>query len=53
MTQIDRMRVGFREAEAGAVLDGKARLGPIQRQMVTLWLREVSTTLAMILPWIE
>jgi hypothetical protein len=53
MVEIDRLRVSFQEAKDGAVKDGRARLGPIQRQMVALWLREVSETLAPVLPWIE
>lgn len=52
MTDIDRLRVSFKDASAGAVMDGRARLGPIQRQMVTLWMRDVSETLAPVLPWI-
>jgi hypothetical protein len=53
MVDVDRLRVSFREAAAGALVDGKARLGPIQRQMVTLWMREATETLAPILPWIK
>jgi len=52
MPQIERLRVGFREAEAGAMLDGKARIGPVQRHMVKIWMREVSETLAPIVAWI-
>lgn len=53
MVDIDRLRVSFKDAATGAVVDGKARLGPIQRQMIALWMRDVSETLAPIVPWIE
>jgi hypothetical protein len=41
MTEIDRRRIMFEDAEAGRVKEGQEKIGPINRQMIAIWRRSM------------
>ncbi|MGD0108633.1 MAG: hypothetical protein ABSC06_32020 [Rhodopila sp.] len=52
MQDVDRRRIGFADAEAGNVKPGQEKLGPVRRQMVAMWRREMVAGTAPIASWI-
>jgi hypothetical protein len=46
MTEVDRRRIMFEDAEAGRVKEGQDRIGPINRQMIAIWRREMDAAFA-------
>ena len=53
MHEIERRRLSFQDAEAGAVKPGQDKIGPVNRQLISLWRREMETSFGPILPWIS
>ena len=52
MQDVDGRRIGFADAEAGNVKPGQEKLGPVRRQMVAMWRREMAACTAPIAQWI-
>lgn len=51
MHTLDRRRIGFAEAEAGAIKDGVARVGPLDRSRVKRWRQEMADAFRPALGW--
>ena len=52
MQEIDRRRLGFQDAEDGRVKAGQEKIGPVNRQLISLWRREMERSFATVAPWI-
>jgi hypothetical protein len=53
MQDVDRRRLSFQDAEAGAVKPGQERIGPTMRQMIALWRRGMEERFAPVATWIN
>ncbi len=53
MHEVDIRGLSFKDAQAGNVKSGQAKIGPVNRQLVALWLREMEASFAPILSWIS
>lgn len=53
MHEIDRRRLSFQDAEAGAVKPGQERIGPVNRQLISLWRKEMEASFAPVVAWIS
>jgi len=53
MQQIDRCRLSFADAEQGKVKPGQDKIGPTMRQMISIWRKELATSLAPIAGWLS
>ena len=51
MHEIERRRLSFADAEAGLVKPGQDRIGPVNRQLIAIWRREMSAAFANIAQW--
>ena len=51
MHEIERRRLPFADAEAGRVKEGQDRIGPVNRQLIAIWRREMALTFANIAQW--
>jgi hypothetical protein len=52
MAEVDRRRLMFEDAEASRVKPGQDRIGPINRQMIAIWLRQMNTAFADVADWL-
>jgi hypothetical protein len=46
MSEVDRRRLMFEDAEAGRVKEGQDKIGPINRQMIAIWRRAMDKAFA-------
>ena len=51
MHEIERRRLSFADAEAGRVKAGQDRIGPVNRQLISIWRREMASAFAKIAQW--
>ena len=51
MHEIERRRLSFADAEAGRVKPGQDRIGPVNRQLIAIWRREMTAAFANIAQW--
>jgi hypothetical protein len=51
MHEIERRRLPFADAEAGRVKAGQDRIGPVNRQLIAIWRREMASAFANIAQW--
>jgi len=52
MYEIEHRRLSFTNAEAGAVKPGQDKIGPVNRQLISIWRKEMEASFAPILPWL-
>ncbi len=53
MHEVERRRLSFQDAVSGAVKPDQTQIGPLNRQMIAIWLREMEASMASIAPWIS
>jgi len=46
MSEVDRRRLMFEDAEEGRVKEGQDKIGPINRQMIAIWRRAMDKAFA-------
>jgi hypothetical protein len=51
MHEIERRRLSFADAEAGRVKAAQDRIGPVNRQLIAIWRREMASAFAKIGQW--
>jgi hypothetical protein len=51
MHEVERRRLPFADAEAGRVKAGQDRIGPVNRQLIAIWRRDMATAFANIAQW--
>jgi hypothetical protein len=52
MHEIERRRLSFAEAEAGRVKAGQDKIGPVARQQIAIWRREMERSFEPVASWI-
>jgi hypothetical protein len=52
MHEIERRRLSFADAQAGTVKSGQEKIGPVARQQVSIWRRDMEQSFATIASWI-
>ena len=52
MHEVDRRRLSFADAAAGAVKPDQEKIGPTSRQLITMWRREMEASFAPVASWL-
>ena len=52
MHEVDRRRLSFADAAAGAVKPDQEKIGPTSRQLIAMWRREMETSFAPVASWL-
>lgn len=52
MAEVDRRRLLFEDAASGRVKPGQEAVGPVNRQVLRLWLRGMDAAFAEVVPWL-
>jgi hypothetical protein len=51
MHEVEDRRLSFADAEAGAVKAGQAKIGPVNRQLIGLWRRDMAIAFSKVAQW--
>jgi hypothetical protein len=51
MHEVEDRRLSFAEAAAGTVKPGQEKIGPVNRQLISLWRRDMATAFAKVMEW--